>query len=119
MKRAFILALAVLALGGCIVGPKYTRPAVVTPTAYKEPGQEWKLAAPSDAIAKGTWWEIYGDTNLNALEIQAFQANQGLKGAFARLLQSRDVAHDAIVAEIVAALLAFLGAAVSAGKAGP
>src|SRR5271169_5740419 len=34
-------------------------------------------------------------------------------------VQSRDVSHDAIVAEIVAALLAFLGAAVSAGKAGP
>jgi shikimate kinase len=34
-------------------------------------------------------------------------------------VQSRDVAHDAIVAEIVAALLAFLGAAVSTGKAGP
>ncbi len=34
-------------------------------------------------------------------------------------VQSRDVSHDAIVAEIVAALLAFLGAAVSAGNAGP
>ena len=113
MKRAFILALAVLALGGCIVGPKYTRPAVVTPTAYKEPGQEWKLAAPSDAIAKGTWWEIYSDSQLNALEDQLTAANQTLKAA-----QDRFAAARAAIGSFRAAYYPTLSVAPSAAGIG-
>jgi NodT family efflux transporter outer membrane factor (OMF) lipoprotein len=80
-RHASVLALAAVALAGCTVGPKYVRPTVATPPTYKEPGQEWKVAAPSDAIAKGTWWEIYQDPQLNALEDQLTAANQTLKAA--------------------------------------
>jgi NodT family efflux transporter outer membrane factor (OMF) lipoprotein len=74
-------ALGVVAFGGCTIGPKYVRPTAPTPAAYKEPGQEWKVAAPSDAINKGVWWEIYQDPQLNALEDQLTAANQSLKAA--------------------------------------
>lgn len=70
-----------IALGGCTIGPKYVRPTAPTPAAYKEPGQEWKVAVPSDAINKGAWWELYQDPQLDALEDQVTAANQSLKAA--------------------------------------
>ncbi|HEV2318435.1 MAG TPA: efflux transporter outer membrane subunit [Verrucomicrobiae bacterium] len=78
------------------VGPDYKPLTNAVPSYYKsmEPGT-WKEGRPLDDLPKGSWWGIFGDTNLNALEVQAFQANQELKGAFARLEQSRDVARVA------------------------
>lgn len=113
MTRTFILALAILALGGCTIGPKYTRPSVAIPTAYKEPGQEWKLAAPSDAIAKGAWWAIYNDAQLNALEDQLTAANQTLKAA-----QDRFAAARAAIGSFRAAYYPTLGVAPSAAGIG-
>ncbi|HTR41720.1 MAG TPA: efflux transporter outer membrane subunit [Pseudomonadales bacterium] len=79
------------------VGPDYKPLSNSVPQTYKAAAEygSWKEGQPLDNVPKGAWWEIYGDTNLNALEIQAFQANQGLQGAFARLQQSRDVARIA------------------------
>jgi NodT family efflux transporter outer membrane factor (OMF) lipoprotein len=50
---------------------------------------DWKTAAPSDAIAKGTWWEVYQDPELNALESQVNVSNQTLKAAQDQFLQAR------------------------------
>jgi NodT family efflux transporter outer membrane factor (OMF) lipoprotein len=83
------LAISAVALGGCTIGPKYVRPTVETPTAYKETGDEWKVAAPSDAIAKGNWWEIYQDTQLDALEDQLTAANQSLRAAQDQFAEAR------------------------------
>jgi len=109
MKHKLVIGFSILALGGCTVGPKYQRPSAVTPQAYKEPGQEWKVAAPSDAIAKGTWWEIYQDPELNALEDQLTAANQTLKAA-----QDRFVAARAAIGSFRAAYYPTLSVAVSA-----
>jgi NodT family efflux transporter outer membrane factor (OMF) lipoprotein len=83
-------------LAGCTVGPKYARPAVETPSAYKEePPQSfkeegvWKPAQPADQELRGKWWEIFGDPQLNALEEQVTVSNQDLKAAEARFQQAR------------------------------
>jgi NodT family efflux transporter outer membrane factor (OMF) lipoprotein len=78
-----------LALSGCTIGPKYVKPSAPAPTAYKEVGDEWKVAAPSDAVAKGSWWEVYQDTQLNALEDQLTAANQSLKAAEDQFAEAR------------------------------
>jgi NodT family efflux transporter outer membrane factor (OMF) lipoprotein len=83
-----LLVLSALYLAGCAVGPKYVRPAADTPASYKEMG-DWKTAAPSDAIAKGTWWEVYQDPELNDLENQINVSNQTLKAAQDQFLQAR------------------------------
>jgi NodT family efflux transporter outer membrane factor (OMF) lipoprotein len=83
---AFLLA--ALIVGGCTVGPKYQRPATDVPAAYKDPGN-WKTAEPGDAVAKGKWWEVYQDPQLNALEEQIAVSNQNLKIAQAQFLQAR------------------------------
>ncbi len=74
--------------GACTVGPKYQRPPVAAPPEYKETGQ-WKTALPSDQIAKGKWWEIYQDPQLNALEEQISVSNQTLKASQAQYAQAR------------------------------
>jgi NodT family efflux transporter outer membrane factor (OMF) lipoprotein len=77
-----------LLLGGCTVGPKYVRPTAEVPPAYKEAGN-FKTAEPSDATAKGNWWEVYADPRLNSLEEQVSVSNQTLKAAQAQFLEAR------------------------------
>lgn len=79
-----------LALAGCSLAPHYERPAMPPPPAsYKEAG-DWKIAAPADTSARGRWWTMFRDSDLDGLEDQLTQANQNLKAALARLEQARD-----------------------------
>ena len=54
-------------LGGCAVGPNYSKPDVEVPAQYKEAG-DWVVAQPKDAAPKGKWWEAFNDPVLNALD---------------------------------------------------
>ncbi len=83
-------AIALLELSGCAVGPKYHPPAVETPRAYKEVG-DWKPAQPNDQNLGGTWWTIFQDPQLDALELQVNASNQNLKAAEAQFRQARAV----------------------------
>jgi len=82
--------------GSLTVGPDYKPPTNSFPANYKamELGQ-WKEGRPLDSVPKGQWWQIFGDTNLNDLELQALQANQSLKAAVARVDQARATARVA------------------------
>jgi len=92
MKRTLVPLLALLAVG-CSVGPKYQRPDLQAPLAYKETPpeayKEWKAANPSDTALRGDWWTIFGDTDLNKLEEQVDVSNQNLQAAQARFSQAR------------------------------
>ncbi len=78
-------------LTGCTIGPDFQRPQALVPIQYKH-AAPWKEAAPSDHQDKGHWWEIYADETLNGLELQAEEANQTLKAAYARLTQAQAAA---------------------------
>lgn len=82
------LVLSVPFLGGCTVGPNYARPPVDAPSAYKE-ASNFAPAAPADQTAKGSWWEIYQDPQLNALEEKVSVSNQNLKAAEAQFQAAR------------------------------
>lgn len=91
LRRALALTLALLA-PGCAVGPNYVKPATVPPAAFKEASvepSEWKLAQPGDAFPRGSWWKIYGDPGLDALEEQVSPANQNVAQAEARYRAAR------------------------------
>jgi NodT family efflux transporter outer membrane factor (OMF) lipoprotein len=89
VQRAAVISLAsVLFLAGCAVGPKYQRPPVEVPPAYKEAGN-WKTAQPNELSLRGNWWEIFQDPQLNALEQQVNISNQNLKAAQAQYTQAR------------------------------
>jgi len=85
-------AVAVLLLAGCAAGPRYHRPEVAMPMAYKE-AAGWKAAAPADATPRGPWWEVFGDPVLNDLESQVAASNQTLKQAEANYEQARQLAR--------------------------
>jgi NodT family efflux transporter outer membrane factor (OMF) lipoprotein len=91
-KRALasVSLASVLSITGCAVGPKYNRPAVEVPPAYKE-ADDWKPAQPNDQNLGGNWWEIFQDPQLNALEAQVDVSNQNLKAAEAQYTQARAV----------------------------
>lgn len=74
---------------GCSVGPRYAKPTVPQAPSYKEVPPDWKTAQPSDQIAKGKWWEIFQDPQLNALEEQVNVSNENLKAAEAQFRQAR------------------------------
>jgi NodT family efflux transporter outer membrane factor (OMF) lipoprotein len=85
-----MIAIAALQLTGCVVGPKYHPPAVQAPPAYKELG-DWKPAQPNDQNLGGSWWTIFQDPQLDALEQQIAVGNQNLKAAEAQYRQARAV----------------------------
>jgi NodT family efflux transporter outer membrane factor (OMF) lipoprotein len=81
------LAVLILYCCGCSVGPNYHRPPVETPTAYKE-NAGWKVAEPKDELARGKWWKIFNDRQLDALEDQVNISNQNLAAAEANYRQA-------------------------------
>jgi NodT family efflux transporter outer membrane factor (OMF) lipoprotein len=100
--RRTVAALAAVAAcaGGCAVGPRYVRPSVAPPAAYKETppgeaGKDWTTAEPADAARRGVWWSVFGDETLDELEARIDGANEDLKAAEARFLQARALVRSA------------------------
>ena len=79
----------------CTVGPNYKRASAPAPAAYKETPPEtwkeqgWKPAQPNDQAGKGKWWEIYNDSELNALEEQVSISNQNVLVAEAQFREAK------------------------------
>ena len=88
-RMGALLLICISVLIGCAVGPRYSKPAAAPPPQYKETPQNWKTAQPNDQIERGKWWEVYGDSQLNALEEQINVSNQNLKAAEAAYQQAR------------------------------
>jgi NodT family efflux transporter outer membrane factor (OMF) lipoprotein len=87
---------------GCVVGPRYARPSVQAPPAYKEltqesaqAGSEWKVARPNDAAIRGKWWEAFREPQLNELEEKANSSNQTIAAAAANFLAARALVRQA------------------------
>jgi NodT family efflux transporter outer membrane factor (OMF) lipoprotein len=101
--RSRLVPWAVLtALSACTVGPPYQRPSADAPAAYKEltaaqfkDTDGWKVAAPKDAALRGTWWELFADPQLNALEEKVDGANQTVAQAYASFMQARAMVREA------------------------
>lgn len=87
LLRPLPLALAFLASGGCTLGPDYQRPSLSEVAQYRQ-AEGWKPAAPADALARGAWWELYGDPALNTLVERLNTANFSLASAEAQYRQA-------------------------------
>jgi len=92
-----ILPLLALVLTSCAVGPNYHRPAALGTNAMPASfagststnAGDWKPAEPSAHLSRGTWWEMFGDSELNRLEALATTNNQQLAAALANFQQAR------------------------------
>jgi NodT family efflux transporter outer membrane factor (OMF) lipoprotein len=92
LARYAIPVLVLLSLAGCVVGPNYTKPSAPVPEAFKErPPDTWKQAQPNDGQLRGKWWEIFNDSDLNALEEQVSISNQNVLAAEAQYRQAKDL----------------------------
>jgi len=84
MRTAIALA-AAIALAGCTVGPKYRRPALDVPPAYRNAGQ------PGDkpSIGDEKWWALFQDPALQNLIRIALERNYDIRIAAARILEAQ------------------------------
>jgi multidrug efflux system outer membrane protein len=62
--RRAVVALSLVSLTGCMVGPNYHRPVAPTPPQFKEGGTP-ESGTPD--IAYSDWWRVFGEPELARL----------------------------------------------------
>jgi len=83
-----------LTLSACAIGPDYQRPQLQTPVQFKQV-EGWTLAQPGDVLERGSWWQLYGDAELNALVERLNISNQNLAASEAQYRQARALVRGA------------------------
>jgi NodT family efflux transporter outer membrane factor (OMF) lipoprotein len=86
--RLFSLLALSLALNACAIGPDYQRPELQAPAQFKQI-EGWTQAKPGDALERGSWWQLYGDNELNGLVERLNISNQNLAASEAQYRQAR------------------------------
>jgi multidrug efflux system outer membrane protein len=92
MKIARLLG-AILTSGilvGCAVGPKYHRPAVQTPTTFRDATADPQQQAQAASYADLPWWQVFQDPKLQELIRTALKNNYDLQLATERINGARD-----------------------------
>jgi NodT family efflux transporter outer membrane factor (OMF) lipoprotein len=103
-------------VAACSFAPHYQVPPAPPVSTYKE-GQgsaatgAWSPAQPADGAARGEWWVAFNDPDLDALERQAFAADQDVAAAAARYREAHAIADQAN-----ASLFPIIGVASSASR---
>jgi len=92
MKKLAQLTVATLASGliaGCMVGPNYHRPAIQTPTAYRDLSENQQVPAQAASYADLPWWQVFQDSVLQDLIRRALKQNYDLQTATEKITQAR------------------------------
>jgi NodT family efflux transporter outer membrane factor (OMF) lipoprotein len=90
MPSPSMLALAATAcLAACSQVPTYQAPEVPAGPAWHETAPGWMAAAPADMLARGPWWSLFDDPQLDALVRQVNVSNQNVAAAQAAVDQSQ------------------------------
>ena len=106
-----VLLLTVALLGtACTTPPRYEKPTVDVPSAFKE-SSLWKAARPDAAAVPDEWWLLFNDPVLNDLQKQVVVGNENLKASAAQYQVAR-----AALGSSRAALLPTLGANAGASR---
>ncbi len=92
--KGCVVAALLLVAGACAPKTAYVAPEAPTPPAFKE-NANWKPAEPRDAEIRGTWWELFNDPQLNALESRIDVSNQTLRAVAAQFQQAVALARGA------------------------
>jgi outer membrane protein, multidrug efflux system len=85
-----LIPIVFLLLTGCMVGPKYKRPPVTVPDAYRGQAPD---AGPQAAASLGDekWWMVFQDLQLQGLIREALSQNYDVRIAATRVLQAQAV----------------------------
>jgi NodT family efflux transporter outer membrane factor (OMF) lipoprotein len=93
---------AVLAVGGCTMGPDFKPPSWASPASWFGGPREKVPQEPSVAVqapVNPDWWELFHDPELTALERRVAAQNLDVRAATTRLVESRDQLGVARAAE--------------------
>jgi multidrug efflux system outer membrane protein len=82
-----ILALSLIS--GCTVGPNYHRPAIQTPTAYRDLSEDPQAQAKAASYADLPWWQVFQDPQLQYLIRTALKQNYDMQLATERINAER------------------------------
>jgi multidrug efflux system outer membrane protein len=81
MRASSFVLVATAALSGCLLGPRYERPAVDVPTTYRFSDTE------ANQLIDTAWWKQFQDPVLDDLIASALAENKDVKIAAARVEQ--------------------------------
>jgi multidrug efflux system outer membrane protein len=83
---------AIAILGGCRVGPKYERPTVDAPKAFRsastQPAPATSPSTTQPTLGDLMWWDAFNDPALKQLIVTALQNNYDLRIAITRIDQA-------------------------------
>src|SRR5246127_1641298 len=88
--RPFLFVILALSFsGGCMMGPKYHRPVVQTPAAYRDLNNNPQAQAQASSFADLPWWQIFQDPQLQELIRTAIKQNYDMQIATERINAAR------------------------------
>ena len=85
-RRTLSLSLLLLTVVGCAVGPRYKRPEIPVPQAWRESPA---AGVPATGSSLERWWTTFHDPILDSLVARAVEGNLDLKIAAARIREAR------------------------------
>ena len=85
----FPAALLSCALTACTVGPNYHRPAVQSPTSFRDLAENPQAQAQAASYADLPWWQVFQDPQLQELIRTALKQNYDLQLATERITAAR------------------------------
>ncbi len=83
MRVGVVIAVLVVTVSACTVGPDYERPDIQTMQGFRE------QIDGGQSIANVEWWQIFGDDVLEELVLIALEENRDLNIAAARIEEAR------------------------------
>jgi multidrug efflux system outer membrane protein len=84
----FLLSISSL-MSGCKVGPNYHKPAVQTPTSFRDLSESPQAEAQTASFADFPWWQVFQDSKLQELIRSALKQNYDLQLATERINSER------------------------------
>src|ERR1700687_2809742 len=81
--------MASIAMTGCMVGPNYHKPAVQTPTAFRDLRESPQAQAQAASYADLPFWQVFQDPQLQELIRTSLKQNYDLQLATERINAER------------------------------
>jgi outer membrane protein, multidrug efflux system len=89
MRPLISVILASILIAGCAVGPNYHRPAVQTPTVYRDLRESPQAQEQAASFADLPWWQVFQDPRLQELIRTALKQNYSVQLATERINAER------------------------------
>ncbi len=88
IRKLWLMAIPLLLLSGCTIGPKYKRPTVNAPEMYRglAPDADQQSVA---SLSNEKWWTVFQDEQLRELIRVAIAENYDVRIAATRMLQAQ------------------------------